>query len=67
MAMTYEGARQQTADEIKWVFHYPDDINLLRRGFSEIISRLNREDTKYELRTANALWAQKDYPFCQNI
>ncbi len=63
MAMTYEGARGQTADEIRQVFHYPADIELLRLGFSEILSRVNQKDRKYELRTANALWAQQGYPF----
>ncbi|MGQ9800891.1 MAG: serpin family protein [Candidatus Saccharicenans sp.] len=63
MAMTYEGAREKTAAEIKQVFHYPDDYQVLRQGFSELIARVNRADKKYELRTANALWAQIDYPF----
>jgi serpin B len=63
MAMTYEGARGQTAEEIRQVFHYPDDINVLRRGYTETINQINKKDKKYELRTANALWAQKDYRF----
>lgn len=63
MGMTYEGAREQTAAEIRQVFHYPDDINILRQGFSEVLARVNRKDKKYELRAANALWAQKNYPF----
>lgn len=63
MAMTYEGARGETAAEIRQVFHYPEDITLLRKGLAEIISAVNKEDKKYELRTANALWAQKNYPF----
>ncbi len=63
MAMTYEGAREQTAGEIRQVFHYPDDIDTLRQGFSGIMARVNKKDKKYELRTANALWAQRNYPF----
>lgn len=63
MGMTYEGAREQTAAEIRQVFDYPDDINSLRQGFSEVLARMNRKDRKYDLRTANALWAQKNYPF----
>jgi len=63
MAMAYEGARGQTAEEIRQVFHYPDDINVLRRGYTETINQINKKDKKYELRTANALWAQKSYPF----
>ncbi|MCI4444707.1 MAG: serpin family protein [Candidatus Aminicenantes bacterium] len=63
MAMTYEGARGQTAEEIRQVFHYPEDIEILRRGYAGIINQINKKDKKYELRTANALWAQKSYPF----
>jgi serpin B len=63
MAMTYEGARGQTAEEIRQVFHYPEDIEILRRGYAGIINQINKKDKKYELRTANALWAQKNYPF----
>jgi len=63
MAMTYEGARGQTAEEIRQVFHYPEDIEILRRGYAEIINQINKKDKKYELHTANALWAQQNYPF----
>jgi Serine protease inhibitor len=63
MAMTYEGARGQTAEEIRQVFHYPEDIEILRRGYAGTINQINKKDKKYELRTANALWAQKNYPF----
>lgn len=61
LAMTYEGARGQTAEEIKKVFHYPDDINVLRQGYADIICLINRKDKNYELSTANALWAHQDY------
>jgi len=63
MAMTYEGARGKTAEEIRQVFHYPEDIEILRRGYAEIINQINKKDKKYELHTANALWAQQNYPF----
>ncbi len=62
MAMTYEGARGQTAREIKQVFHYPQSLELMREEFAGIINLINKEDKKHELHTANALWAQKGYP-----
>ncbi len=62
MAMTYEGARGQTAREIKQVFHYPESLKVMREEFAGIINLINKEDKKYELHTANALWAQKGYP-----
>jgi len=62
MAMTYEGARGRTAEEIKQVFHYPDNLEVMREEFAEIINLINKKDKQYELHTANALWAQKGYP-----
>jgi serpin B len=63
LAMTYEGAKGQTADEIREVFHFPEEDNIRRPAFAKIYNEINKEDKKYQLSTANALWAQKDYPF----
>lgn len=63
LAITYEGARGSTADEIRSVFHYPENTSLLRRGYSTTIADINRQDASYTLFTANALWAEKTYPF----
>jgi serpin B len=62
-AMLYEGARGETAREIQSVFHFPTDDTKRRNSFTQIINQLNPEDDDYELSTANAFWAQKDYPF----
>jgi serpin B len=63
LAITYEGARGMTAEEIQSVFHFPTDAATRRTGFYELSSGLNRGGTGYTLRTANALWAEKTYPF----
>jgi serpin B len=63
LAITYEGARGQTADEIRAVFHFPDNQARMRDGFSGMIAAVNRGDAAYSLRTANALWAEQTYPF----
>lgn len=63
IAMAYEGARGQTADEIRLVLHFPKDETLLRESFLEINNFINKKDKEYTLRSANALWAQKDYQF----
>ncbi len=65
LAMTYEGAKGQTADEIKSVFHFPES-NILRPNFAAIYNEINREKKAYELRTGNALWAQYDYKFLED-
>jgi len=64
VAMTYEGAKAQTAEEMKEVFHF-SETNILRPNFASIYNELNKKDKKYQLSTGNALWAQKDYEFLQ--
>jgi serpin B len=63
IAMTYEGAKGKTAEEIQSVFHFPKDDSLRSESFLTINDQINKKDKKYELRTANALWAQKDFKF----
>ena len=63
--MTYEGAKGQTADEIKSVFHFPE-TNTLRSNFASIYNDINKKDKPYTLSTGNALWVQQDYPFLED-
>ncbi len=65
-AMVYEGARGRTAKEIKNVFYFPGNTSELRTSFAHIYNILNTPNENYTLRTANALWAQKDFPFSQH-
>jgi len=62
LAMTYEGARGTTADEMKEVLHFSDGA-LMRSGFAKIQNQINKKEKSYLLSTANALWAQKEFPF----
>ncbi|MBW3002652.1 serpin family protein [Candidatus Woesearchaeota archaeon] len=62
LSMTYEGARGQTADEMKDVLHLPD-AEVRHSSFAKLFNDINKKDKDYQLYTANALWAQKDYPF----
>jgi len=61
LAITYEGAKGQTADEIKSVFHFPES-NVLRPNFAAIYNDINKGAKDYELRTGNALWVQQGFP-----
>ncbi len=65
LSMTYEGARGKTADEMQSVLHFPKDNTTRRIEFSKIINQINKKDKKYQLNTANALWAQKNYKFSE--
>lgn len=65
LAMTYEGAKGETADEMESVLHFPE-VDTLRANFAAIYNNINKEDKEYELRTGNALWVQQDYPLLED-
>ena len=65
LAMTYEGTKGHTADEMKSVFHFPEN-SILRPNFAAIYNDINEGVKDYELRTGNALWAQQNYPLLEN-
>ena len=65
LAMTYEGAKGQTADEMKSVFHFPES-NILRPNFAAIYNKINKAGKDYKLNTGNALWVQQDYAFLED-
>jgi serpin B len=61
LAMTYEGARGKTAEEMQRVLHIPEKESERRPNFARVIKEINKKDGKYTLSTANAIWAQKGY------
>ncbi|HQC12334.1 MAG: serpin family protein [Methanoregulaceae archaeon] len=63
LAITSEGARGRTAEEIRSVFHFPEDASVQREGYASVLAFINRGASGYILRTANALWAEQTYPF----
>lgn len=63
LAMTYEGAKGQTAQEIQSVFHFPEDPSVRRPAFARIYNQINKKEKTYKLHTANALWAEQTYQF----
>jgi len=65
LTMTYEGAKGQTAEEMKSVLHLPDNQETIKTSYYWIQSEINKEPKSYKLHTANALWAQQDYQFLQ--
>lgn len=62
-SLTCEGARGKTADEMRTVFHLSENATIRREGNARIYEALNNPDAGYTLNTANALWAEKSYPF----
>ncbi len=65
LAMVYEGARAETQTQMQHVLHMPTDIHMRRRSIRDLLLILNAADASYQLNTANALWAQRDYAFLQ--
>jgi serpin B len=63
LAITYEGARGTTTDEIMSVLNLPADDTVRREGFAALNAALNRGSGNYTLRIANALWAEENYRF----
>jgi len=61
LAMAYEGAKGQTANEMKSVFHFPES-NILGPNFAAIYNNINKDTKDYELKIGNALWVQQDFP-----
>jgi serpin B len=66
-AMTYAGARGETADEMRRTLHFmlPDDQ--LHSAMGALLSAKQVDDAPYRLSMANALWGQKGYPFSERF
>lgn len=63
LAMTYEGAKGDTATEMRDILGFPEDEGKRLVGFKSLIESLTQPNDKYVLKINNALWAQKNYPF----
>jgi len=63
LALTFEGARGTTADEIRSVFFFPANESVLRQGFNATNAAINQRNVGYTLSTANALWAENTSAF----
>jgi serpin B len=71
LAMTYAGARGQTASQMAQVLHFPTSMDRGQFGseVGQIIKDLNKRGRKgaYSLTVANALWGQKGYGFLKEF
>ncbi|MGQ9779164.1 MAG: serpin family protein [Bacillota bacterium] len=63
LAMTYAGARSETARQMAAVLHLELTGEELHRAFAALMEDLGSGDGKNELYLANALWGQRGYPF----
>jgi serpin B len=69
LAMTYSGARGQTAAEMARVLHFNLPQSEVPPAFAELTRQLDaisRSDT-LKLDIANSLWCQKEFPFTESF
>jgi serpin B len=63
LAMTYAGARGDTASEMEDTLQFTLPPERLHPAMGALLSNLNAAHDGYQLRAADALWAEKDYTF----
>ena len=61
--MAYAGARAQTATEMQHVFHFTLLPDRLHPAMGALLAQMNAQHEGYELRVADALWAQQNTNF----
>lgn len=62
-SMAYEGARGNTALEMKDVLKFKQNDSVALGSFGRIYNLLNQNQDGYKISTANAFWANEDYVF----
>lgn len=69
LAMTYAGARGNTAGQMADVLHFSLELKPLYHAFADLEAHVNavQEKGNIQLGVANALWAQQDYQFLQEF
>lgn len=67
LAMTYAGARGDTASQLANTLHFTLPPERLHPAMGGLLSDLNAVHDGYQLRVANALWAQPGYTFLDSF
>jgi serpin B len=62
-AMAYAGAQGQTAAEMQHVFHFTLPASQLHPAMGALLTSMNAQHKGYQLRVADALWAEQDANF----
>jgi serpin B len=65
-AMAYAGARAQTAAQMATVFHFTLPPQKLHPAMGALLTAMNAPHSGYELRVADALWAEQDAHFLES-
>jgi serpin B len=68
LAMTYAGAKGKTATQMAKVLHFPkEQVHAAFHLLQGQVNAAHVQNNNVELRTANALWGQKRYPFLESF
>jgi serine protease inhibitor len=67
LAMAYAGTRGQTASEMAKTMHFTLPPERLHPAMGALLNDLNATHPGYQLRVADALWAQQDYKFLDSF
>jgi serpin B len=67
LAMTYEGAKGQTAEEMASVLKIPEELSVRGPAFARLFNQINAPSKEYMLSTANALWVEKTYNLLESF
>ncbi len=69
LAMTYGGARGNTAAQMEQVLHFEVTTKRLHQAFGQLVETLNAQGAKggYQLSVANALWGQQSVGFLKKF
>jgi serpin B len=69
LAMTYAGAREQTATEMAQTLHFPLNQQELHPAFARLLKEMDgkNKNRPFEMHVANALWGQKGYGFLKEF
>jgi serpin B len=65
--MAYAGARGATASEMASTLHFTLPPDRLHPAMGELLNNLNAAHDGYQLRVADALWAEKDFTFLDDF
>jgi serpin B len=66
LSMAYEGARENTANEMENVLNILQNDSPTLGSFGRIYNLLNQNQEGYTISTANAFWAHQNYEFLNN-
>jgi len=63
LSMAYEGARENTAVQMKDILNILQNDSVTESSFGKLYNLLNQNKDGYTINTANAFWANVDYKF----